>query len=167
MPRGISGNFIFAIIARMLCGNHLNTLNNRLNVIITNHSYYYFTDQLKHDNNKTVKFPSRINSYPFRSGADDFKFRILLDGHYHIIYTDFYKYNGQFQIHDSTNGNNLFVINLGYQSDWTPITINAIVPITIDNGFKHADIQLKSRVSDSAIFDGDGYSAFYIRYLHP
>ena len=26
MPRGFSGNLIFAIVARMLCGNHLNTL---------------------------------------------------------------------------------------------------------------------------------------------
>ena len=26
MPPGFSGNLIFAIIARMLCGNHLNTL---------------------------------------------------------------------------------------------------------------------------------------------
>ena len=24
MPRGFSGNLIFAIVARMLCGNHLN-----------------------------------------------------------------------------------------------------------------------------------------------
>ena len=67
--------------------------------------YYYFTDQLKHDNTNTVKFPSEINSYPFKSGADDFKFRILLDGHYHIIYTDFYKNTGQFKVHDFTNGN--------------------------------------------------------------
>ena len=129
--------------------------------------YYYFTDQLKHDNTNTVKFPSGINFYPFKSGADYFKFRILLDGHYHIIYTDFYKNGGQFKVHDSTNGNDLFVMNLDNQSDWTPITINAIVPITVDNGLNHADIQLKSRVSDDAIFDGDGYSTFYIRYLHP
>ena len=27
MPRGFSGNLIFAIIARMLCGNHLNIEN--------------------------------------------------------------------------------------------------------------------------------------------
>ena len=129
--------------------------------------YYYFTDQLKYNNTNTVKFPSGIHSYPFKSGADDFKFRILLDGHYHIIYTDFYKNSGQFKVYDSTNGNDLFVMNLDNQSDWTPITINTIVPITVDNGFNHADIQLKFGVSDDAIFDGDGYSTFYIRYLHP
>ena len=65
----------------------LNTTTSKLKTM----GYYYFTDQLKHDNTNTVKFPSGINSYPFKSGADDFKFRILLDGHYHIIYTDFYK----------------------------------------------------------------------------
>ena len=128
--------------------------------------YYYFTDQLKHDNANTVKFPSGIDAYPFKSGADDFKFRILLDGHYHIIYTDFYKNTGQFKVHDFTNGNDLFVMNLDNQSDWTPIAINTIVPITVDNGFNHDDIQFKFRVSDDAIFDGAGYSTFYIRYLH-
>ena len=137
--------------------NYVNTINRR----------YYFTDQLKHDNTKIVKFPSKIDSYPFKSGADDFKFRILLDGHYHIIYTDFYKNNGQFIIHDHTNGNDLFVLNLDNQSNWTPITINSVVPITVDNGFNHADIQLKLKISDKAILDGDGYSTFYIRYLHP
>ena len=145
----------------------LNTIKRQIQTMSTRYGYYYFTDQLKHDNTNTVKFPSGINSYPFKSGADDFKFRILLDGHYHIIYTDLYKNNGQFKIHDHTNGNDLFVLNLDNQSNWTPITINAIVPITVDNGFNHADIQLKFGLSDTAIFDGAGYSTFYIRYLHP
>ena len=113
----------------------LNTTKEQLQTMSTRNGYYYFTDQLKHDKTNTVKFPSGINSYPFKSGADDFKFRILLDGHYHIIYTDFYKNTGQFKVHDFTNGNDLFVMNLDNQSDWTPITINAIVPITVDNGF--------------------------------
>ena len=147
--------------------NNINQLLNTTADKVTNMSYYYFTDQLKHNNTKIVKFPSGINSYPFKSGADDFKFRILLDGYYHIIYTDFYKNNGQFRIHDHTDGNDLFVMNLDGQSNWTPITINTIIPITVDNGFNHADIQLKFGLSDTAIFDGAGYSTFYIRYLHP
>ena len=146
---------------------NINKLLNTTTDKVTNMGYYYFTDQLKHNNTNTVKFPSGINFYPFKSGADDFKFRILLDGHYHIIYTDFYKNNGQFRIHDHTNGNDLFVINLDNQSNWTPITINTIIPITVDNGFNHADIQFKFKISDNAIFDGAGYSTFYIRYLHP
>ena len=52
--------------------------------------YYYFTDQLKHDNSKIVKFPRTINSYPYSNGAQNSS-RISLDGHYQIIYTDFYK----------------------------------------------------------------------------
>ena len=160
-----------AVIAQL--NININTLNNliktnkdNITTINTNDGYYYFTDQLKHKNRSFVKFPPNINKYPFGLGRDQFRFRILLDGYYHIIYTDFYKSNGQFQVHDITNGNDLFVMNLSKQSNWTPITINAIVPITVDNGFKHADIQLKFGVFDNALFNGSGYSSFYIRYLH-
>ena len=160
-----------AVIAQL--NININTLNNliktnkdNITTINTNDGYYYFTDQLKHKNRSFVKFPPNINKYPFGLGRDQFRFRILLDGYYHIIYTDFYKSNGQFQVHDITNGNDLFVMNLSKQSNWTPITINAIVPITVDNGFNHADIQLKFGVFDDALFNGSGYSSFYIRYLH-
>ena len=160
-----------AVIAQL--NININTLNNPIKTnkdniatINTNDGYYYFTDQLKHKNRSFVKFPPNINKYPFGLGRDQFRFRILLDGYYHIIYTDFYKNNGQFQVHDITNGNDLFVMNLSKQSNWTPITINAIVPITVNNGFKHADIQLKFGVFDDALFNGSGYSSFYIRYLH-
>ena len=160
-----------AVIAQL--NININTLNNLIKTnkdniatINTNDGYYYFTDQLKHKNRSFVKFPPNINKYPFGLGRDQFRFRILLDGYYHIIYTDFYKSNGQFQVHDITNGNDLFVMNLSKQSNWTPITINAIVPSTVDNGFKHADIQLKFGVFDDALFNGSGYSSFYIRYLH-
>ena len=57
---------------------------------LTKLQYYYFTDQLKHDNSKTVKFPRTINSYPYSNGAQN-SLRISLDGHYQIMYTDFYK----------------------------------------------------------------------------
>ena len=160
-----------AVIAQL--NININTLNNLIKTskdniatINTNDGYYYFTDQLKHKNRSFVKFPPNINKYPFGLGRDQFRFRILLDGYYHIIYTDFYKSNGQFQVHDITNGNDLFVMNLSKQSNWTPITINAIVPITVDNGFNHSDIQLKFGVFDDALFNGSGYSSFYIRYLH-
>ena len=42
MPRGFSGNLIFAIIARMLCGNHLNffvLLRVAFNISITGPGY--------------------------------------------------------------------------------------------------------------------------------
>ena len=62
------------------------TVNNKL----TQNSYYYFTDQLKHNNANLVKFPSGINSHPFSLGINQYRFRISLSGNYHIIYTDFY-----------------------------------------------------------------------------
>ena len=133
--------------------------------IKTNNGYYYFTDQLKHDNSRVVKFPPTINSYPFSRGGQN-SLRISLDGHYQIIYTDFYQKSGQFVIHDPTNGNKLFVLKLDNQSNWSPITINAIVPINADNGFDHVEMQMWIITKDNAIFDGAGYSTFYIKYLH-
>ena len=70
-----------------------------LKIINTNNGYYYFTDQLKHDNSRTVKFPLTINSYPYSNGVQN-SLRISLDGHYQIIYTDFYQKSGQFVTHD-------------------------------------------------------------------
>ena len=69
---------------------------------------------------------------------------ITLDGHYQIIYTDFYTKGkrSQFIIHDDTNGNDLFVTNLVTLSSWSPITINTVIPITTDNCFNHAKIKL-------------------------
>ena len=60
----------------------------------------------------------------------------------------------------------MFVLGLDNQSNWTTITINTIVPINVANGFNHVDIQLKFGVFDEAVFDGAGFSTFYIRYLH-
>ena len=57
---------------------------------LTKLQYYYFTDQLRHDNSKTVKFPE-LNSYPYSAVNNSEYLTITLDGHYQIIYTDFYK----------------------------------------------------------------------------
>ena len=134
--------------------------------INTNNGYYYFTDQLKHNNSNKVKFPRAkfppIDSYPFARGSDDYKFKIRVDGYYQIIYTDFYQKSGQFIIHDDTNGNDLFVISLDNQSGWAPITINAVIPITVDNGFRHAEIKLYIQATNNAILDGAGIQ--YILY---
>ena len=70
--------------------------------------YHYFTDQLKHNNNKTVKFPAVSNNYP--------------------IYTKGKR--RQFIIYDDTNRTDLFVSNLVTLSSWSPITINTVIPIT-------------------------------------
>ena len=127
-----------------IVNNKIIQIRNDINTILTSLTklkYYYFTDQLKHNNANTVKFPA-INSHPF-SAVDNSEFlKIELDGHYQIIYTDFFIHDAQFIIHDDTNGNDLFVINLDGNKSWTPITINTVIPITVDNGFNYARIKM-------------------------
>ena len=146
--------------------------NADISTINANNGYYYFTNQLNHNNLNTVSFPNITNSYPYSNGKNTVTgnktylvLRILLSGNYHIIYTDSYKNGGRFVIHDDTNGIDLFVVGLNNKLGWTPITINAVIPINVDNGFNHADIQLMIRTTNNAILDGSGKSTFYIKYL--
>ena len=143
--------------------NDINTILNSL----TKLKYYYFIDQLKHKHANTVKFPA-INSHPFSAVNNSEFLKIELDGHYQIIYTDFIIHDAQFIIHDDTNGNDLFVTNLNGSRSWMPITINTVIPITVDNGFNYARIKmyLEKKVSTNAIFHGTENSTFYIKYLH-
>ena len=143
--------------------NDINTIINSL----TKLKYYYFTDQLKHKHANTVKFPP-INSYPFSAVNNSEFLKIELDGHYQIIYEDFILYDARFIIHDDTNGNDLFVTNLNGNRSWTPITINTVIPITVDNGFNYARIKmyLQKKGSSNSIFHGADNSTFYIKYLH-
>ena len=143
--------------------NDINTILNSL----TKLKYYYFTDQLKHKHANTVKFPA-INIHPFSAVNNSEFLKIELDGHYQIIYTDFIIHDAQFIIHDDTNGNDLFVTNLNGGRSWMPITINTVIPITVDNGFDYARIKmyLEKKGSTNAIFHGTENSTFYIKYLH-
>ena len=143
--------------------NDINTILNSL----TKLKYYYFTDQLKHKHANTVKFPA-INSHPFSTSNNSEFLKIELDGHYQIIYTDFVINDAQLIIHDDTNGNYLFVTNLNGGRSWMPITINTVIPITVDNGFNYARIKmyLKKRSSPNSYFHGIDNSTFYIKYLH-
>ena len=150
--------------------NKIIQIRNDINTILTSLTklkYYYFTDQLKHNNADTVKFPA-VNSHPFSAVNNSEFLKIELDGHYQIIYTDFFIYDAQFIIHDDTNGNDLFVINLDGNKSWTPIIINTVIPITVDNGFNNARIKMymRKKTLTDAIFDGTGNSTFYIKYLH-
>ena len=155
--------------------SQVTTVNNKVTknkTDITNintiNGYYYFTDQLIHNNSSTVIFPSTINKYPFSNVKLSYNLlRISLDGYYHIIYSDFYKGSGEFIIHDETNGIDLFVTKLDRQTIWIPITFNTIFPISVDDGYSHVDLKLYIKTNDGAMFDGAGYSTFYIRYLHP
>ena len=143
--------------------NDINTILNSL----TKLKYYYFTDQLKHKHANTVKFPT-INSHPFSAVNNSEFLKIELDGHYQIIYKDFIINDAQFIIHDDTNGNDLFVTNLNGTRSWMSITINTVIPITVDNGFNYARIKmyLKNKKNTNSIFLGTENSTFYIKYLH-
>ena len=127
--------------------------------------YYYFTDQLKHKNSNTVKFPAVSNNYPYSANNKSEFLTIRVDGHYQIIYTDFYREGNKFIIHDDTNGNDLYVLNLGISRSGRPITINAVIPINEDNGFGYVRIKIYPLTRHSALY-GAGFSTFYIKYLH-
>ena len=148
----------------------VNTNKTDIATINKNNGYYYFTDQLRHNNITTVKFPA-VDSNPYSADNNSEFFKITLDGYYQIIYTDYYSgYSCQFIIHDDTNGNDLFVTDIDESSSWVQLIINAVIPITIDNGFGHARIKMYVEKISSSSFngelDGAGYSTFYIKYLH-
>ena len=143
--------------------NDINTILNSL----TKLKYYYFTDQLKHAFDKKVKFPA-INSYPFSAVNNSEFLKIELDGHYQIIYNDHISDYAKFIIHDDTNGNDLFIIYLIGNISWTPITINTVIPITVDNGFNYSRIKMYLTRSSASDFKFRGSSSsFFIKYLGP
>ena len=145
------------------------TLQNEIDKIS---KWYYFTDQLKHDNETIVKFPSDIDKYPFKSVDDDnTKLRILLSGYYHVIYVDNCKYGGKFQIYDDTNGTTKFITGIVNTDTFSQFTINAVINVQTHDGFSHADIKLKAIKTVSSNpdpqLDGTDDSSVYIKYLHP
>ena len=105
------------------------------------------------------------NNYPYSANNKSEFLTIALDGHYQIIYTDFYRSGNKFIIHDDTNGNDLFVTNLGISRSGRPITINAVIPIKVDNGFGYVRTKIYTQTSKSALY-GDGFSTLYIKNLH-
>ena len=163
-----------AVVAQL--NMNINTLNNLIktnknNITTINRydGYYYFTDDLKHNNSQVVKFP-QINKYPFSSNNNSEFLRITLDGNYQIIYTDFYKKSTKVSIYDNTNSITLFTNGLNNYGNWLPITLNAVIPISVDNGFNHAEIKITCtnlQNSNDSILDGFGNSTFFIKYLGP
>ena len=151
----------------------LDVVKTQVATINTNNGYYYFTDQLQHNNEDIVKFPANESHYPFQTKKNGVyhTLSLLLSGYYHIIYTDVYKGSGQFTMKYAVwpglnRPNALFTISLNKQTDWTPITINIIKKIEILRGGKpYSEIAFQI-ISGDAIFDGSGYSTFYIKYLH-
>ena len=120
-------------------------------------SYYYYTDDLKHNNQKNVNFPN-FNKYPFMSDTTEI-INIQLNGYYHIIFTDYYKGNtNKFRIISNTTP--IFIKEFDSKSDWTPLFINTVCH------FNSGDyIQIDFRTNSSRLC-GIKHSTFYIKYLH-
>ena len=151
----------------------LDAVKTQVATINTNNGYYFFTDQLQHDNGNIIKFPANEYHYPFQTKKNGVhhSLALYLSGYYHIIYTDVYKGSGKLTMEYTVwpglnRPNALFTLSLNKQTDWTPITINIIKKIEILSGGKgYSEIAFEITSGD-AIFDGSGYSTFYIKYLH-
>ena len=121
-------------------------------------SYYFYTNDLKHNNKKNVNFPN-FYKYPFDSNITEI-INIKLSGYYHIIYTDYYKGNTSiFRIH--RNITSIYTLTVDAKSDWTQLTINIV------HKFESGDyLQFDFNNNKSKLY-GVGRSTFYIKYLHP
>ena len=121
-------------------------------------SYYFYTNDLKHNNKKNVNFPN-FYKYPFDSNISEI-INIKLSGYYHIIYTDYYKGNTSiFRIHRNTTS--IYTLTVDAKSDWTQLTINIV------HEFESGDyLQFDFNNNKSKLY-GVGRSTFYIKYLHP
>ena len=121
-------------------------------------SYYFYTNDLKHNNKKNVNFPN-FYKYPFDSNISEI-INIKLSGYYHIIYTDYYKGDTSiFRIHKNTTS--IYTLTVDAKSDWTQLTINIV------HEFESGDyLQFDFNNNKSKLY-GVGRSTFYIKYLHP
>ena len=151
--------------------NKVTQINKSLNDILTQLTYFLFTDQLIHKNHNTVIFPSSINKTPFRSVRGNYdKLRISLSGKYLVSYTDSYKNAGQFQIYDDTNSVYPFVIYLSNTQKFTEFAISAVINIQTNNGYGYSDIKLRvvkvNSKDPNPLLAGSKKSTFYIKYLH-
>ena len=101
---------------------------------------------------------------------------LSLDGYYKITYTDFYilplnlpsvSRDGAFKIYNSEESNKeLFSLNLKKETNWTPLTINAVIKIEKKDPSISQKIYLKIFGLNSKLL-GSGFSTFFIRYLYP
>ena len=141
--------------------NQIQTLNNKF----TNYGHYYFTKDLKHDNENFVRFPNFYQN-PFSTATSKaLDFHIRKNGYYHIIYTDNYKNSGTFYIRETHSSQTLFEQSLNNSSNWIPITINALIRASIPQGYLYANLHIGFGLNSSGILDGVGYSTFFIKYI--
>ena len=59
----------------------------------------------------------------------------------------------------------LFEQSFNNSSDWIPITINALIRVSIPQGYLYANLHIGFGLNSSGILDGAGYSTFFIKYI--
>ena len=126
-------------------------------------SYYYYTNDLKHNNTSEVSFKT-FNKYPFSNSFLDSYIRVEFGGYYHIIYTDYYKTSNDscdFQIFNVSTNSIILTQNLITISNWTPLIINTVIRINLKD-----DIWFRL-IGNNSVLKGLRYSSFFIKYLHP
>ena len=141
---------------------------------------FLFTTDLKHDNEKIVKFPPNLKTI-----NDDTTGSRMTTGNtiqnyitfytgggalFHIMYNDFYKGGGTFKISAKIYNGDTFIdyysIGLNNQTNWTPLSINAIINIPNNNKLDPDYHYVKLHfVTSNGSLDGSGYSSFYSFYI--
>ena len=129
-----------------------------------NPKWYYFTNDLKHDNSQIVAF-NKMNKYPFFVDEHSDYMKISKSGFYQIFYNDYYKNGGTIVLYDETNNKDLVRVNLITRNSFTFYSFNAVFQIDLKDGQDHNEISIFIETTNGGIFDGKGYSTFYIRYL--
>ena len=143
----------------------VNNISTSINNIKTQNGYYYFTRDLKHDNEKNVLFP-RFFKAPFSTTSSrSIDFQIRRNGFYHIIYNDNYKNSGTLYVRETHSKKSLFQQSFNNSSAWIPITVNAVIRVAIPQGYGYANLHFGFGLNSSGILDGAGYSTFFIKYI--
>ena len=132
---------------------------------LPNPQWYYFTKDLKHNNNSVVAFSS-MDKYPFSVDVNPFYIKIVESGFYQIIYQDYYKNGGTVVIYDETNNKDLFRSVLVNKSSFSYYSLNAVIKINLEDDQDHNEISIFIETTNGGIFYGKVYSTFMIKYLH-
>ena len=107
-----------------------------------------------------------MDSYPFLVDKNSDYMKIVKSGFYQIFYSDYYKNGGTVVLYDETNNKDLFRSKLVSKNSFTHYSFNAVFQINLTDVQDHNEISIFIETTNGGIFDGKGYSTFYIRYLH-
>ena len=130
-----------------------------------NPNWYYYTNNLKHDNNQIVAL-NKMNKYPFFVDEHSDYMKISKSGFYEIIYNDYYQKSGTIVLYDETNDTDLVRMGIDFKSDFSFVSFNAIFQISLNDKQDHNEISIFIETTNGGIFDGTNNGTFYIKYLH-